>query len=100
MNHNASALMALQLWRRNRAMYQKTLMVNDFYDKGPDGEGPLGNIQMLGKISGAILHANAPHLPRALANWIAERSFDFYAMSEDLPHPDSRVSVKDDQIVS
>ena len=103
MNHNASAIMALKPWRRNRAVYQKTLLVNDFYDRGPDGhsgpKGPLGNIQMLGKISGAILHANAPRLPRMLAGWIARRSFDFYAMSEDLPHPDSRVTLKGDQIV-
>ena len=53
MNHNASAVMALKPWRLNQAIYQKTLMLNDFYDQGPNRQGPLGNVQMLGKISGA-----------------------------------------------
>ena len=97
MNHNASALMALHPFRRNRAVYQKTLMLNDFYDDGPDGQGPLGNVQMLGKISGDILSANAPGLG-PFAGWIARRSFDFYAMSEDLPDPDSRITLHDGQI--
>lgn len=92
MNHNCSAVMALHPFRRNRAVYQKTLMFNDFYHSGgPNGE-PLGNVQMLGKISGTIL-GTASRVPPVLAKWIAARSFDFYAMSEDLPHPDSRVTL-------
>ncbi|MCV6576991.1 MAG: GMC family oxidoreductase [Cohaesibacter sp.] len=97
MNHNCSAVMALHPFRRNRSIYQKTLMVNDYYlTGGPNGE-PLGNIQMLGKISGTILQA-ASGLPRPIANWIAAHSVDIYAMSEDLPHPDSRVSLQKGQI--
>ena len=99
MNHNASAMMAVMPWRQNRSIYQKTLMVNDYYDQGPEGKGPLGNIQMLGKISGPILKAQVPWLPQSLAGWIARRSFDFYAMSEDLPDPRSRVTLANDKIV-
>ena len=98
MNHNASAIMALHPLRRNRAVYQKTLMVNDFYHQGTRGEGPLGNVQMLGKISGGILRANAPGIG-PLADFIADRSFDFYAMSEDLPDPESRITLRGDQVV-
>ncbi len=98
MNHNCSAVLALHPLRKNPSVYQKTLMVNDFYlTGGPDG-APLGNIQMLGKISGQILAAASP-LPRPLANWIAARAVDLYAMSEDLPNPESRVTLKDGQIV-
>ncbi|MEM9319036.1 MAG: GMC family oxidoreductase [Pseudomonadota bacterium] len=97
MNHNCSAVLALHPLRRNRAVYQKTLMVNDFYHSDGQGGAPLGNIQMLGKITGPILAATTP-LPRWLASVIAARSFDFYAMSEDLPNPDSRVSLAGDQI--
>lgn len=98
MNHNCSAVLALHPFRRNPSVYQKTLMVNDFYlSGGPNGE-PLGNIQLLGKISGPILKASSP-LPRMAADWIADRSVDFYAMSEDLPQSDSRVTLKDGQIV-
>ncbi|MSU90362.1 FAD-dependent oxidoreductase [Rhodobacteraceae bacterium 2CG4] len=97
MNHNASALLALHPFRRNGSVYQKTLMLNDFYlTGGPDG-APLGNVQLLGKISGTILAANAP-LPRPVARWIAARSVDLYAISEDLPDPDSRVTLQDGRI--
>ncbi|AXI48577.1 GMC family oxidoreductase [Sulfitobacter sp. SK012] len=96
MNHNCSAVLALHPFRRNRSVYQKTLMVNDFYlRKG--ARPPLGNIQMLGKITGPILAAQSK-LPEWLAELIAERSFDFYAMSEDLPNPESRVTVNGGQI--
>ncbi len=96
MNHNCSAVLALHPLRKNRSVYQKTLMVNDFYLK--DGnKPPLGNIQMLGKITGPILAASSK-LPKPLANLIAARSFDFYAMSEDLPNSESRVTLKNGQI--
>jgi choline dehydrogenase-like flavoprotein len=98
MNHNCSAVLALHPLWRNDSVYQKTLMVNDFYlTGGPRGE-PLGNIQLLGKISGTILHASTT-LPRFVANWIARHSVDLYAMSEDLPNRDSRVTLKNGQIV-
>jgi choline dehydrogenase-like flavoprotein len=97
MNHNCSAVLALHPMRRNRAVYQKTLMFNDYYNSDGQGGLPLGNIQMLGKITGPIL-ASQTHLPGPIAALIANRSFDFYAMSEDLPNPDSRVTVEGDQI--
>lgn len=98
MNHNLSAVLALHPLRRNRSVYQKTLQLNDFYlTGGPAGE-PLGNIQMLGKVSGPILAADTP-IPRPLARWIAGRSVDILAMSEDLPNPDSRVTLREGHIV-
>lgn len=96
MNHNCSAVVALHPLRKNRSIYQKTLMVNDFYLATHDRPA-LGNVQMLGKITGAILAANVG-LPHWLANFVAGRSFDFYAMSEDLPNPDSRVTLRNGQI--
>lgn len=97
MNHNCSAVLALNPLRRNRSVYQKTLMFNDYYNTDGQGGAPLGNIQMLGKITGPIL-ASQTGLPGPIAALIANRSFDFYAMSEDLPNPDSRVTVTGDQI--
>ncbi|NBZ89374.1 GMC oxidoreductase [Stagnihabitans tardus] len=95
MNHNASAVLAVHPLRRNAAIYQKTFQINDFYLKGPEG-APLGNIQLLGKISGPILQAQG--VPGLIAHWIAKHSWDFYAMSEDLPDPESRVTLRDGQI--
>lgn len=97
MNHNASAVLALS-HRRNRSVYQKTLQINDWYlSGGPDG-APLGNVQLLGRVSAPILAAQTS-LPKLLAGLIAGRAIDFYAMSEDLPSPDSRVTVKGEDIV-
>lgn len=97
MNHNTSAILALHPFRRNDSVYQKTLMVNDFYLTGGPNGAPLGNIQLLGKISGAILKASSP-LPAPLAHWVARRSVDIYAMSEDLPDPASRVTLENGRI--
>lgn len=98
MNHNCSAVMALHPLRRNRSVYQKTLMLNDFYETGGPNGAPLGNVQLLGKISDQILDATT-QLPKSLCRWIANRSIDLYAMSEDLPNPDSRVTLRNGQVV-
>ncbi|MGH1415419.1 MAG: FAD-dependent oxidoreductase [Pelagimonas sp.] len=93
MNHNCSAVMALHPFRKTHLTYQKTMMLNDFYHSGGPEDTPLGNVQMLGKVSGPILAAQTG-LPRPLANWLTARSLDLYAMSEDLPNPDSRVTLE------
>ena len=97
MNHNLTGVLALHPFRRNPSVYQKTIQVNDFYLTGGADGLPLGNIQLLGKISGPILAADTP-LPRRLAHWVANRSVDLLAMSEDLPNPDSRVTLQDGQV--
>jgi choline dehydrogenase-like flavoprotein len=98
MNHNCSAVLAVSPFRRNTAVYQKTLMVNDFYLGGGKDDTPLGNVQLLGKVSGPILAA-AGGLPRRVADWLAAHAVDLYAMSEDLPDPQSRITLKGDRIV-
>ncbi|MDP3264159.1 MAG: GMC family oxidoreductase [Tabrizicola sp.] len=98
MNHNLSAVLALHPFRANPSVYQKTVQVNDFYLSGGPGGAPLGNVQLLGKISGPILASDTP-IPGPVAGWIARHSVDILAMSEDLPNPDSRVTLKGDQVV-
>ncbi|MEO0911957.1 MAG: GMC family oxidoreductase, partial [Pseudomonadota bacterium] len=51
MNHNTHAVMSLHPFRRNTAIYQRTLCFNDFYLTGGVNDTPLGNIQLLGKIT-------------------------------------------------
>ncbi len=99
MNHNCSAMLAIDPRRRNRAVYQKTLGLNDFYLSDGDGGPPLGNVQLLGKIDGTILKANVPWAPKPLLNWAARRSVDWYLMSEDLPDPESRVRIDGRDVV-
>jgi choline dehydrogenase-like flavoprotein len=94
MNHNLTAMVAWNPLRRNRTVYEKTIQVNDWYlTGGPDGE-PLGNIQMLGRVTGPILAGEAG-LPLWLARHIADHSIHIMAMSEDLPDPESRVLWRD-----
>lgn len=98
MNHNLTGMIAYNPFRRNRTAYEKTIQVNDFYlTGGPSGE-PLGNIQMLGRITGPILAGEAD-LPLWLSSHIADRSIHIMAMSEDLPDPDSRVLWKNGEVV-
>ncbi len=97
MNHNLSAVLAIHPFRANRSIYQKTIQVNDFYLSGGKGDAPLGNMQLLGKISGTILASDTP-IPLPVARWVARHSIDVLAMSEDLPNPASRVTVRNGQI--
>jgi choline dehydrogenase-like flavoprotein len=98
MNHNLTGMVAYNPFRRNRTVYEKTIQINDFYlTGGPNGE-PLGNIQMLGRITGPILAGEA-NLPIWLAHHIADHSIHIMAMSEDLPDPNSRVLWRNGEVV-
>ncbi|HET9017988.1 MAG TPA: GMC family oxidoreductase [Acetobacteraceae bacterium] len=99
MNHNCTALLAVDPRRVNDSVYQKTLGLNDFYFTDGAGGKPLGNMQLLGKVTAPILKASLPRVPEAALRWLARHSVDWYLMSEDLPHPDSRVAVDGSDIV-
>ncbi|MBB3236734.1 GMC oxidoreductase [Phyllobacterium endophyticum] len=98
MNHNCTAMITIDPRLRNTSVHQKTFGFNDFYLKDPVTGFPLGNVQLLGKISGPIFKANMPRMPELFAGMIARYSFDWYVMSEDLPNPESRVTVDGDTI--
>ncbi|MDE3178001.1 MAG: GMC family oxidoreductase [Pseudomonadota bacterium] len=93
MNHNATAMLAVDPRARNDSVYQKTLGINDFYLDDGKGGPPLGNIQLLGRVTAPILKANIPFAPEWALAALSRHSVDWYAMSEDLPNPDSRVTV-------
>ena len=93
MNHNCSAVLAIDPRSVNDSVYQKTIGVNDFYLDDGRGGPPLGNIQLLGRVTGPILKANIPMAPEWTLNLLSRRSVDWYAMSEDLPNPESRVTL-------
>lgn len=98
MNHNSSAMLTIDPRTRNTSIYQKTLSFNDFYDSDPVTGMPLGNVQGLGRITGAVLKANMPRLPMPLARLLAAYAFGWFLQSEDLPNPESRVTLRDGQI--
>ncbi|MCW0000892.1 GMC family oxidoreductase [Pararhizobium sp. YC-54] len=99
MNHNSSAVLAISPFFKNTSIYQKTFGFNDYYLSDGEGGPPLGNVQLLGRISGPILKANLPLMPEWLLNQVSAHAIDFYAMSEDIPHPESRIMVDGERIV-
>ncbi|MBI1170935.1 FAD-dependent oxidoreductase [bacterium] len=98
MNHNISAVLAFSPFRRNTSVYEKTIQFNDWYLQGGPDDLPLGNVQMLGRVTGDILAAETGW-PLALARYVADHSMHLMTMSEDLPNPESRVMLRDGKIV-
>jgi choline dehydrogenase-like flavoprotein len=98
MNHNCSAVLAIDPRTVNDSVYQKTLGINDFYLDDGNGGPPLGNIQLLGRVTAPILKSSLPRAPEWALSPLARRAVDWYAMSEDLPNPESRVTVRGGQI--
>ncbi|KQV64391.1 GMC family oxidoreductase [Rhizobium sp. Root1220] len=99
MNHNASAVIGVSPTFHNNSIYQKTFAFNDFYLSDGAGGPPLGNVQLLGRLSAKILKGSLPLAPEWLLDLVTGHSIDFYAMSEDVPNPESRVTVDGDRIV-
>lgn len=96
MNHNCTAILAVDPRSVNDTRFPKTLSINDFYFGGTHDRWPLGNLQMLGKIREPMLRGVMPYVPGVALRYLADHSVDLYAMSEDLPRPQSRVEVGED----
>ena len=98
MNHNTSAVVAIDPRVVNDSVYQKTLGINDFYLDDGRGGPPLGNIQLFGRVTAPILKASIGSAPEWSLRLGQPPPVDWYAMSEDLPNPESRVTVDGEQI--
>jgi len=93
MAHLNSAVIAISQ-TPNPTKFQKTLGVNDYYWGAEDSDLPLGHIQMLGKSDKNILRAGAPWFAPGLAlDYMSRHAIDFWLTTEDLPHPDNRVTI-------
>jgi choline dehydrogenase-like flavoprotein len=100
MTHNTSALMAVHPFKRNPTRFPKTLAVHDFYFGEHADDTPLGSLQLLGKIREPMLRGPLPSVPKFVRGLLAEHSVDWYAQSEDLPHPESRVTLRPDGVIN
>jgi choline dehydrogenase-like flavoprotein len=93
MGHVNSVLMALST-TPNPTVFQKTLSLNDFYFGSPDWPHPMGHISFVGKLDAQTLSAGAPpFVPGFTLEQMARHSLDFWLTTEDLPHPDNRVTL-------
>jgi choline dehydrogenase-like flavoprotein len=78
----------------NPTKFQKTLGLNDYYWGADDFDFPLGHIQMLAKSDRNILRGGAPWFAPGFAlDYVAKHAIDFWLTTEDVPHPDNRVTV-------
>jgi choline dehydrogenase-like flavoprotein len=94
MVHNNSIMVAINPLRKNHSVFQKTLYLNDFYLEGtPDHPYPLGHVQLIGKLQGAMIKAQRPHIPTWALDQATARSVDWWLFTEDLPDPDNRVTL-------
>jgi choline dehydrogenase-like flavoprotein len=99
MRHNNLALIAFSR-EPNPTVFQKTLALNDFYGPSKGWQYPMGHIQMLGKSDDWQIKAAAPRglewAPSVPYGEVAKHSLDFWLSNEDLPRPDSRVTLRPD----
>lgn len=94
MLHNNTILLAVDPRRANRVTFQKTLYVNDFYERGTaDHPYPLGHVQVIGKVREQMIAGVAPWAPRWSRRLLTRHSLDWWIFSEDLPRPDNRVQL-------
>jgi choline dehydrogenase-like flavoprotein len=99
MVHNSTFFVGVNPLRVNDTKWQKTLGMNDFYEAGPTTQYPLGNLQMLGKLQGAMIKPARPWAPMWSLDFMTRRSVDIYLTTEDLPSLDNRVRVDNDRIL-
>lgn len=99
MAHNQSMVIGFDWKFRNDSVYQKTFAINDFYLSDGAGGPPLGNVQLLGRVDGAILKSGLPRVPEWLLQRISRHTLDFFLNSEDLPDERNRVRVDGKRLV-
>jgi choline dehydrogenase-like flavoprotein len=96
MAHLATMMQGFHPFRLNDTVFQKTVAINDYYLRGPDGDYPLGQIQSQGRTHAVMAQTVVPWIPLwAYEAWVS-RGVDWLVMSEDLPDPDNRVTVEAD----
>ena len=76
MMHNNAHIAAVDVNRHNDVVFQKTVMVTDWYHDGGDGH-PLGTVQTIGKVQGLMMKSWATRVPLPLLDAIARRLTPF-----------------------
>ena len=93
MAHVTTFFLAIDPRRKNEAVYQKTIGINDWYSAGPTNTYPLGNVQGLGKLRGPQAKMGKPWVPMPILDEVTKYTLDLFIQSEDLPLPENRVTL-------
>lgn len=94
MAHITTFFLAADPRRKNEAVFQKTIGINDWYEAGPDNRYPLGNVQGLGKLRGPQAKMGKPWVPMPILDEVTKYTLDLFIQTEDLPLPESRVTLR------
>ncbi len=96
MLHHNGCLVAFTK-KKNDCVFQKSLGIADFYHGADDSVLPLGEIQLMGRNDpDTILWLAEKLYPGKTYNKLKEMTIDFWLTAEDLPHPDNRVTLRED----
>jgi choline dehydrogenase-like flavoprotein len=96
MSHNNSMLVALSK-EPNPTLFHKTFALTDFYFGADDFPFPLGCVQLMGNAHAEVLGEGAPPgTPKRILRLMASHGIPFWLTSEDLPHPENRVTLTSD----
>jgi choline dehydrogenase-like flavoprotein len=93
MAHLATMMQGFNPLKKNDTVFQKTVAINDFYQQGPDGRHPLGQIQSQGRTHAVMAQTVVPWVPLSAYDFWVSRGVDWLVMSEDLPREENRVTV-------
>lgn len=96
MLHHNGCLVAFTK-KKNDCVFQKSLGLADFYHRADDSEFPLGEIQLMGRNDpDTILWLAEKMYPGKTYAALKEMTIDFWLTAEDLPHPDNRITLRQD----
>jgi choline dehydrogenase-like flavoprotein len=99
MFHNASAVLAINPFSHFEKTFLKTMVLNDYYlADGNDAKFPypMGNIQLLGNVTAAMMKATNPVVPGTVTRYLDKHSLPFYLSTEDVPVPENRIELTAD----
>lgn len=95
MAHVTTFFLAIDPRRKNEAVYQKTIGINDWYTAGPTNRYPLGNVQGLGKLRGPQAKQGKPWVPMPILEEVTKYTLDLFIQTEDLPLSDNRIELNE-----
>jgi choline dehydrogenase-like flavoprotein len=96
MLHHNGCLVAFTK-KKNDCVFQKSLGIADFYHGADNSEFPLGEIQLMGRNDAdTILWLAEKLYPGKSYEELKEMTIDFWLTAEDLPHPENRVTIRED----
>lgn len=93
MAHVTSFLLAVDPVHTNGEVYHKTMGINDWYSANGDNRFPLGNVQGLGKLQGAMVKAARKLVPLPVLDAVTSHTVDLFLQTEDLPLAENRITL-------